>query len=184
MAVTEQKIREQSVLEVARKMMICARTAPKGRGVDNLEISLLSGDELKKLAGKLKALAKKTGMAFFERDANCVLASECVVLLGTKISPLGLAAGPRKCGLCGFDNCAEKLKFKNVPCAFNTGDLGIAAGSAVSIAADCRVDNRIMFSAGMAAMALGFLSKEIKITYAIPLSVSGKNPFFDRVFPK
>jgi uncharacterized ferredoxin-like protein len=65
-------------------------------------------------------------------------------------------------------------------CVFAISDLGIAVGSAVSIAADHRADNRIMYSAAMSAIQLGFFSPEIKMAYAIPLSASGKSPFFDR----
>jgi uncharacterized ferredoxin-like protein len=99
-----------------------------------------------------------------------------MVLIGTKIKPLGLTY----CGLCGFKNCEEKTQYPNHPCSLNTGDLGIAIGSAVSIAMNERVDNRIMYSVGMAVRELELLGKEVKIIYAIPLSGSSKNPFFDR----
>ena len=56
---------------------------------------------------------------------------------------------------------------------------GIALGSAVSLAADARIDNRIMFTVGKAAAALGLLG-EYKMVIGIPLSVSAKTPFFDR----
>jgi len=52
--------------------------------------------------------------------------------------------------------------------------------TAVSVAADRRVDTRIMYTAGRAAVELKMLGEKIKIIYAIPLSSSGKNPFFDR----
>ena len=65
-------------------------------------------------------------------------------------------------------------------CAYNTGDLGIAIGSAVSIAMDHRVDNRIMYSAGKAAVDMKLLGEEVKVAFGVPLSVSAKNPFFDR----
>jgi uncharacterized ferredoxin-like protein len=58
-------------------------------------------------------------------------------------------------------------------------DLGIALGSAVALVSDNRVDNRIMFTIGKAAAALGFLG-EYNLIMGIPLSVSGKSPFFDR----
>ena len=58
--------------------------------------------------------------------------------------------GLKKCGMCGFENCTEKEKNENVPCAFNTGDLGIAIGSAVSVAADNRADNRVILEWGSA----------------------------------
>ena len=80
--------------------------------------------------------------------------------------------------MCGFKNCAAKPE--NVPCVFNVNDLGIAIGSAVSVAADHRVDNRVMYTVGQAALELGLLGKDVKIALAIPLTAMSKNPFFDR----
>jgi uncharacterized ferredoxin-like protein len=99
-----------------------------------------------------------------------------MLLFGTKIKSMGLSP----CGMCGFKNCAEKEKYPDTPCAFNTGDLGIAIGSAAAVAMDHRVDNRIMYTVGQAAIRMGLLGKDVKVVYAIPLSVSSKNPFFDR----
>jgi uncharacterized ferredoxin-like protein len=65
-------------------------------------------------------------------------------------------------------------------CAISIGDLGIAIGSAVSVAANHRVDNRVMLSVGRAALNLDFFEEKVKIAYGIPLNVSGKNPFYDR----
>ena len=65
-------------------------------------------------------------------------------------------------------------------CSFNSGDLGIAVGSAVAMASDFRIDNRIMYTAGKAAIELRMLGDEVKIAYGIPLAAMGKNPFFDR----
>jgi len=42
------------------------------------------------------------------------------------------------------------------------------------------VDNRIMFSIGKAAKELKLLGEEAEIIYGIPLSSTGKSPFFDR----
>jgi len=98
------------------------------------------------------------------------------VLIGTKIQTAGLL----KCGMCGFANCEEKNKYKNTPCVFNTGDLGIAIGSAISIAMNHRVDNRIMYTVGQAAFELKILGLDVPIIYGIPLSATAKNPFFDR----
>ena len=60
------------------------------------------------------------------------------------------------------------------------GDLGIAIGSAAHVASAHHVDSRVMFSAGRAALNLKLFPAEVTIAYAIPLSVSGKSPFFDR----
>ena len=65
-------------------------------------------------------------------------------------------------------------------CSFNVGDLGIAVGSAAAMAADFRIDNRIMYTAGKAAIELGMLGEDVKIAYGIPLAAKGKNPFFER----
>ena len=59
-------------------------------------------------------------------------------------------------------------------------DVGIALGSAAATAADCRVDSRILFSAGRAALQLGIMGEKVRLIYGLPLSVSGKSPFFDR----
>ncbi len=122
-------------------------------------------------------MGEETSTDFYLRDAKNLLQSNAVLILGTEIKTLGLN---EICQLCGFENCREKEKFKNTPCVFNTSDLNIAIGSAVSIAADNRIDNRIMFSAGKAAVKSNFFEKDIKIAFAIPLSASSKNPFFDR----
>lgn len=42
------------------------------------------------------------------------------------------------------------------------------------------IDNRIMFTAGKAALELGCFPGTVKVAYGIPLSATGKNPFFDR----
>ena len=62
--------------------------------------------------------------------------------------------------------------------AYKLIDLGIAVGSAVKTASEMNVDNRIMLSVGMAARELGILNAEEVL--GIPLSVKGKNIFFDR----
>jgi len=58
-------------------------------------------------------------------------------------------------------------------------DLGIALGSAVSIAADDRVDNRIMYSIGKAAAEMDYNDDSV-VWHGVPISISGKNIFFDR----
>ena len=174
--ITEQSVRPVSVYNIAKQMMTAARTAPKAKGKDNLEIIMASEKDLQSLSQKMKEIALREDVTFFNRDAENILNAEAVVFIGTKIRSMGL----KFCGLCGFTNCAEKNLHPNHPCIFNTNDLGIAVGSAVSIAMDNRIDNRVMYTAGMAALELNYFSDEIKIAIAIPLSATGKNPFFDR----
>jgi uncharacterized ferredoxin-like protein len=165
----------EGLLEVARKICIAARTAPKGRGTDNLVTMVLTGTEKDEIAREMERIGEETGVAFFVRDANCLRAAGALVLLGTKFQTLGVP----NCGFCGFKDCSENEKNDGI-CAFNPGDLGIAIGSAVSVAADGRVDNRVFFSAGRAALNLKTLGPDVRIAYGIPLSVGGKNVFFDR----
>lgn len=177
MLITEQDISPETIRTVAKQMLVAARTAPKARGTDNLYLALAEGDTLKQLSKKMLELGEKHQHPTFIRDAAGIDKAMIVVLIGTAISSLGL----KTCGLCGFANCQEReQKQAGTPCVFNTGDMGIAVGSAVSVAMEARVDNRIMYSAGYAARELGILPSEIKIVYAIPLAVSAKNPFFDR----
>lgn len=175
--VNEYEIRNDVLRRTAEKMMTAARTAPKAKGIDNLEIAIAEGETIIKLSEKLKELVEEgKGPDYFTRDADNILNSSVIVLIGTKIKPFGI----KYCGFCGFANCEEKLKHPSVPCALNTGDLGIAVGSAASIAMDERVDNRIMHSIGAAAADLKLLGEDIKIIYGIPLYVGPKNIFFDR----
>jgi uncharacterized ferredoxin-like protein len=141
-------------------------------------IAVVYGQELELIAQKMESLVKDgRASAFFERDAGNLRASQALVLLGTKVKPMGL----KECGLCGFGNCAHKEEHHpEAPCMFNTHDLGIAVGSAVSKAADMRLDNRVMYSVGIAAREMGLLGGDVPIIMGIPLSVSSKSPYFDR----
>ncbi|HUV08786.1 MAG TPA: DUF2148 domain-containing protein [Spirochaetia bacterium] len=166
---------EEGLLEVARKMAVAARTAPKGKGRDNLVSLCLTGKEKDELAAEMQRIGEEKDLNIFIRDAQNLRTAQVIVLLGTRIDQLDVP----NCGFCGYRDCDENRENNGI-CAFNTGDLGIAIGSAVSIATDHRVDNRIMFTAGKAALKLGLLGKETRIIYGIPLSVLAKNPFFDR----
>ncbi|MFO7979130.1 MAG: DUF2148 domain-containing protein [Bacteroidales bacterium] len=175
--IKENELRLRALTQVAEKMVIAARTAPKGKGVDNMEMLILTANDVTLLAKKMKEIGEQENNEIFLRDAYNVLTSaEVVVLMGTRIQALGL----KFCGLCGFEDCNEKNLHPDVPCSFNTTDLGIAMGSAVSVAMDHRVDNRIMYTIGMAALHLELFDKEVKIIWGVPLSAGSKNPFFDR----
>ena len=168
----EREIRHEHVLNIARQMMTAARTAPKGKGIDILEVAMVTGDDLKVLSDRMIALAEEQGMKFFLRDAGNILSAECVVLIGTREQAQGL-----NCGHCGYALCTQRPE--GVPCAINSVDVGIAIGSACATAADFRVDTRVMFSAGLAAQRLNWL-EGCRQVFAIPVSASSKNPFFDR----
>ena len=172
MILNERDARHEHILQVARQMMTAARTAPKGKGIDIIEVALITNEEIKQLSDTMIAMVEEHGMKFFLRDAGNILNAECVILIGTREQAQGL-----NCGHCGFATCTERTE--GVPCALNSIDVGIAIGSACATAADLRVDTRVMFSAGLAAQRLNWL-KDCKMVMAIPVSASSKNPFFDR----
>ena len=172
MILNERDTRHEQVMRIAQQMMTAARTAPKGKGVDVIEIALVEGDDIRRLSEEMIAIHEENGFKFFLRDADNIQNAECILLIGTREHAHGL-----NCGHCGFSNCAERPT--GVPCAIVSVDVGIAIGSACATAADHRVDTRVMFSAGLAAQRLEFL-KGCRQVFAIPVSASSKNPFFDR----
>jgi len=175
---------KDSLIEAGKFMAISARTAPKTRGLDDIEIVLLSDEEeLRRLADEMAKIGEKTDRGFFIRDSDNVRKSQAVLLIGVK------ASNPKdlNCGGCGYESCEDFKKalgksgrdFTGPSCALQLIDLGIAVGSAAKTASILNVDNRIMFSIGVAALKLGFL-KNSDIALGLPLSAYGKNIYFDR----
>jgi uncharacterized ferredoxin-like protein len=159
-------------MQAVGQMMTAARTAPKGKGIDIIEIVAVEGRDLETLSEKTRELGETLGYQFFLRDAQNILSAEAVVLIGTRAADQGL-----NCAHCGYATCAAKPQA--VPCAINSVDVGIAIGSACATAADLRLDTRVMFSVGYAAQALN-LPQGCKSVFAIPVAASSKSPFFDR----
>lgn len=174
MLTNERTTRTERLLLVAGEMMTAARTAPKGKGIDIVEVMLVTGETISSLSHAMMEYGRKTGLKFITRDALNILQAEAIILIGTRQQTQGL-----NCGYCGFDSCDAKTQFPDVPCALNTVDVGIAIGSACAVAADHRVDSRVMFSVGRVALELGMLPGCDDI-FGIPISGSSKNPFFDR----
>jgi uncharacterized ferredoxin-like protein len=168
---------ESAILNLAYSVCAAARTAPKACGVDSLETAVLTGEDKDRVTAEMRTIGEALGASgrFFCRDADNVDAAGAVVLVGAKYETRGLG---ERCKLCGFENCAA-CEAAGAACVFTSMDLGIALGSAVSMVADHRVDNRIMFTIGQAAAKLGLLG-EHKLIMGIPLSVSGKSVFYDR----
>ena len=170
-----QQAANDAMMRTADLMLTAALTAPKGSGKDTITGVIISGDDKDRLAEAMREIGKAEGKDFMIRDAGNVDASACVVIIGCKDTPFGMA----NCSMCGFENCAA-MKKAGGNCVFNLSDLGIAVGSAAAVAADNRIDNRITYSAGRGAIAIGCLPENVKICYGIPLSVSSKSIYFDR----
>ncbi len=166
----------ETVIDCAKKIASAARTAPKACGDDSLEIKIVTGEDLVELGKYTESVGKEINTNYFIRDGIIMQNCEAAVLIGLKDQVLGLS----NCGYCGLSNCGNCVK-NGGHCAIKLADLGIAVGSAVSIAADMRVDNRVLYSVGKCAMEKGFFdSDKICNAYAIGLSISGKSVFFDR----
>ena len=176
MIITANKAQTAYAQSCAEAMVSAARTAPKTKGVDRIRTMILTGDDIGRLADKMEEISDRFDLPFFRRDTGCINASMAVVLIGVVDGPAGLEAA---CGRCGAPDCTEAREGKR-KCVFAGVDLGIAVGSAVSMAADMRVDTRVMFSAGRAAAEMGFTKERLTNILAIPISISGKSPFFDR----
>lgn len=171
---------QEGVGIIAKLMAVAGRTAPKAKGNDQIVIKILDDEEKKTLASAMRDTSEKIGFKFFLRDANNVDDSDKVILVGVR----GKETAGLDCKACGFtceeleNQEVEGYGFKGPLCAIRLVDLGIAIGSMAKVANDLCADNRIMFSIGVGAINAGMIDTEI--AFGIPLSVTGKNIYFDR----
>ena len=166
----------RAALEAAARVCAAARTAPKACGVDRMHTLVLSDADKDAVADEMERIAQEMGAGFFARDAGNVRAAQVLVLMGIEEGQRGLN---EVCAYCHHENCAACREANGV-CVYDPMDVGIALGSAAATAADCRMDSRILFSAGRAVQNLGLMGENVRLIYGLPLSVSGKSPFFDR----
>ena len=172
-----QEMEQRAALQTAARMCAAARTAPKGHGRDTLHTYVLTGEDKEALAAKMEQVGlREMGdemSTWYGRDAACVRKSQAVVLIGADKAQRGVP----HCGYCGHGDCAG-CRQAGGNCAFAYVDLGIAVSSAVQAAAADMVDCRIMYSIGKTAAEMDFDPDVVWL--GIPLSISGKNIFFDR----
>lgn len=176
MIYTSDEMELRAAMTAAECVCAAARTAPKAKGVDYIKTLVLTDADKDAIADEMERLGEAFDAAFFIRDAGNVRAAQVLVLIGAETGYRGLGD---MCGFCNFKNCAECSK-ANATCVYDGVDLGIALGSACAAAADHRVDTRVLFSAGRAAVSKGLMGEKVHQIYGLPISVSGKSPFFDR----
>ncbi len=162
--ISDKKVYNANMKNAALAMLSRAKTAPKARGVDNLVYYLLEKDDIKKVAKKLKELAVEKDIPFFLRDPNNIKDLDYIVLIGLKKSS---------------EKNFKKLQLDSES-NFDSVNLGIALGSAVSAANIYGVDTRIMYTIGFAVRNMNIIKQELQDAYGIPISISEKNIFFDR----
>ena len=186
---------------------ISVRTATKSGGVDDIVFLAASNQQKNKIAQEMinigidkakgktdKTIARAIKTSWFS-DAKTVKDSQALIL----IAVYGKRPFGANCGGCGFRNCAEfkahiySKKYTLVMgpfCIFKIWDLGIAVSSAAKTASMLNVDNRIMYRIGIACEKIKIFNKglsqkditnRISPILGLPLSVSGKNIYFDRL---
>jgi uncharacterized ferredoxin-like protein len=167
-------------------MAVSARTAPKGKGKDSIVTRTVQDSDLLLLSRKMIHYGQEHAQPFFIRDGKNIAASDACLLIGARgCDALGL-----NCHGCGFGSCAEmeasrdRAPIKGPPfagpnCIIKMADLGIALGSAAKTASLLNLDNRIMYTAGVAGLSLCWL-EGCSVAYGIPVSVTCKNIYFDR----
>ena len=166
----------RAALDAAARVCAAARTAPKARGIDSIRTAVLTDADKDSVADAMERFGAEQGADFFLRGAGNVRAAKVLVLIGIVEAQRGLNG---ICGYCHHADCAA-CRANNGVCVYDPVDVGIALGSAAATAADCRMDSRILFSAGRAAQSLGLLGENVRRIYGLPLAVTGKSPFFDR----
>ncbi|MCR4425959.1 MAG: DUF2148 domain-containing protein [Firmicutes bacterium] len=165
---------------VADLMALSARTAPKGAGKDFVVTEVITGEKLKALAEEMNRYGVETGKVNFDRDGRGVEVSGALLLVGLK----GAKSVGLNCGACGYPRCADLPSIHDGPefagpmCVWRLLDLGIALGSAVKTASIHNVDNRIMYRVGVLARKMGLIDADVAA--GVPLTATGKSPFFDR----
>jgi len=185
--ISSREAEKEAVRMAANLAAAAARTAPKTRGVDSIKTLILEGEDLEALASAMEAKVhqKAHSLSGYARDARNVRNAAAVMLIGVTGEPKR-AEDPLNCGACGYGTCAAFLAtekregedFRGPLCMFQSVDLGIALGSVAKMFSELNIDNRMMYTLGAAARRLGLLDCDVIIGF--PLSVSGKNPFFDR----
>ena len=166
----------RAALDAAARVCAAARTAPKARGIDSIHTAVLTDADKDAVAETMERMGNELGADFFLRDAGNVRSANVLVMIGIEEGQRGLG---EICGYCHFRDCADCREHGGV-CAYDPIDVGIALGSAAATAADLRMDSRVLFSAGRAAKEMGLLGENVGQVFGLPLSVSGKSPFFDR----
>lgn len=165
-----------AAIDAAARICAAARTAPKACGIDRIATMVLTDADKDALAAEMERLGAERDAGFLIRDAGNVRDSLAIVLIGIEEGQRGLGA---ICGYCYEKDCAACRERGGV-CAYDPIDVGIALGSAAATAADLRVDSRILFSAGRAAMEMGLMGENVRLIFGLPIAITGKSPFFDR----
>ena len=131
MIYNERDLRANTVKALAEAVMTAARTAPKAKGRDLVEVAMITDEDIEHLSQTMIQMSEGSGLKFLLRDAANILQAEAVIIIGIKQenSVCGL-----NCGYCGYASCEAKPEC--TPCMMNGVDVGIAIGAGTDIAMD------------------------------------------------
>jgi uncharacterized ferredoxin-like protein len=176
-------MKNKAIETVVALMGASAKTAPKSKGKDDLEIKFFSGEELTKAIDLMaseqyvESTVKKKEF-FLDSDIEALKNCDGVLAVGIKAK----RAMRLNCGKCGYTDCVGFAKAVSqgidANCVFKMLDLGFACCSACKVASDMNIDNRVMYDIGEAIRRL--YMKECDFVLGIALSIKGNNIFFDR----
>lgn len=70
MVINERDIRNETVRAAAQAVMAAARTAPKAKGRDMVEVAVVTEEDIERLAETMVSMSGESGMKFLLRDAD------------------------------------------------------------------------------------------------------------------
>ena len=73
MIINERDTRRERALDIANKLITAARTAPKTRGTDFLEVAIITDEEIQKLSDLMQGFEYRGTEYKMERDSANIL---------------------------------------------------------------------------------------------------------------
>lgn len=166
-------------------MAVAAHNSFRFKDRNTVKIITVEGEDLEQIAeycfslGDMSPLAARDG-----RHLAQLIKEPCsLMIIGDKRK----SDFNYNCGACGYKTCAELNKAEEVEsltangpsCMFKNLNLGIAANAAASMAHRLGLHCRVFSTLAFSALALEVIT-DVDIVISISVSVSKKNPYFDR----
>ena len=84
MIYNERELRANTVKALAEAVMTAARTAPKAKGRDLVEVAMITDEDIERLSQTMIQISEESGLKFLLRDAANILQAEAVIIIGIK----------------------------------------------------------------------------------------------------
>ena len=79
MIYNERDLRTETVKALAEAVMVAARTAPKAKGRDLVEIAMLTDEDIVRLSDMMLQVSEESGLKFLLRDAANILQAQALL---------------------------------------------------------------------------------------------------------